>query len=163
MVIVYQVMQILGQVRNYIPAYNQVLDGEWDVARVAQDSYDLENMKVGTVAIGRIGRRILQRLKPFDVELHYASTSGRRHTEDEQELGLIYHETVEEMVDVCDVITINCPLTDDTRDLFNEKMLRRMKRGAYLVNTARAPIVNRDDLIKVMKDEHLAGYSGDTW
>lgn len=57
----------------------------------------------------------------------------------------------------CDVVTINCPLHEDTRGLFDKKLLMSMKEGAYLVNTARGAIVNRDDLADVMKSGHLAG------
>lgn len=66
-------------------------------------------MSVGTVAAGRIGYAVLKRMKAFDCELHY--TDRHRLTpEQEAELNLTYHETVEDMVKVCDVVTINCPL-----------------------------------------------------
>ena len=60
------VMTILALVRNFVPAHEQVVSGEWNVAAVAKDEYDLENKVVGTVAVGRIGERVLRRLKGFD-------------------------------------------------------------------------------------------------
>ena len=65
------VMMILSLVRNYIPSYQWVIDGGWNIADCVARSYDLEGMEVGTVAAGRIGSAVLRRLKPFDVKLHY--------------------------------------------------------------------------------------------
>src|SRR4029434_5168722 len=65
------VMMILALVRNYIPSYHWVVNGGWKSADFVQPSYDRERMVVGTVGAGRIGTAVLQRLKPFDVELHY--------------------------------------------------------------------------------------------
>jgi len=64
-------MMILSLVRNYIPSYKWVIDGDWNIADCVSRSYDLESMEVGTVAAGRIGLAVLRRLKPFDVKLHY--------------------------------------------------------------------------------------------
>src|SRR6202163_2070442 len=65
------VMMILALVRNYIPSYQWVVEGGWNIADCVQRSYDLEAMHVGTVAAGRIGLAVLRRLAPFDVHLHY--------------------------------------------------------------------------------------------
>lgn len=64
------VMMILSLVRNYIPSYQWVVKGGWNIADCVERSYDVEGMKVGTVAAGRIGSAVLRRLKPFDMELH---------------------------------------------------------------------------------------------
>jgi formate dehydrogenase len=63
----------------------------------------------------------------------------------------------------CDVVTINCPLHPETENLFDEAMIARMKRGAYLVNTARGKIVNRDAVVRALQSGQLAGYAGDVW
>src|ERR1700733_1633197 len=81
----------------------------------------------------------------------------------ENELGLAWHPNVEDMVKVCDVVTINAPLHPETENLFNDKLLSRMKRGAYLVNTARAKICDRDAIVRALESGHLAGYAGDVW
>jgi formate dehydrogenase len=64
------VMMILALVRNYIPSYQWVLEGGWNIADCVSRSYDLEGMEVGTVGAGRIGSAVLRRLKPFEVGLH---------------------------------------------------------------------------------------------
>lgn len=156
------VMMILALVRNYIPSYKQVVSGGWNIADCVERAYDVEQMHVGTVASGRIGLAVLRRLKPFDCVLHYTDRH-RLPAEVEQELGLHYHPTVESMVKKCDVVTINCPLHPETEHLFNEAMLAKMKRGAYIVNTARGKICDRNAIAKALETGQLAGYAGDVW
>jgi len=156
------VMMILALVRNYIPAYGWVVRGGWNIADSVERSYDLEGMNVGTVAAGRIGLAALRRLKPFGVKLHYTD-KHRLPKAVEQELDLTYHPDVESLVKVCDVVTINAPLHPETEDLFNDKLIAKMKRGAYLVNTARGKIVNRDAVVRALESGQLAGYAGDVW
>ena len=156
------VMMILSLVRNYIPSYQWAVKGGWNIADCVERSYDVEGMHVGTVAAGRIGLAIMRRLKPFDMHLHYFDRH-RLPLAEEQELGLIWHETVEDMVKVCDVVTINAPLHPQTENLFDDALLSKMKRGAYLVNTARGKICDRDAIVRALESGQLAGYAGDVW
>ncbi|MBL7481353.1 NAD-dependent formate dehydrogenase [Legionella bononiensis] len=156
------VMMILALVRDYIPQYNTVLKGGWNIADCVSRSYDLEGMQVGCVAAGRIGLAVLRRLKPFDVGLHYTDRH-RLSAAVEKELNLTYHPNVESMAKVCDVVSIHCPLHPETEHLFNEQLIKQMKRGAYLINTARGKICDRDAIADALKSGHLAGYAGDVW
>jgi formate dehydrogenase len=156
------VMMILSQVRNYIPSHQWVLDGGWNIADCVERSYDLEGMQVGTVASGRIGLAVLRRLAPFDVGLHYYD-KYRLPAEVEAELNLTHHESVQEMVPHLDVVTINAPLHPETRGLFDDQLISTMKRGAYLINTARGLIVDRDAVVRALESGQLAGYAGDVW
>jgi formate dehydrogenase len=156
------VMMILALVRNYIPSYHWVVKGGWNIADCVARSYDLEGMQVGTVAAGRIGSAVLRRLKPFEVGLHYTDRH-RLPSEVEQELGVAFHPTVESLVRVCDVVTINAPLHPETEHLFDDRLIAQMKRGAYLVNTARGKICDRDAVVRALESGQLAGYAGDVW
>ncbi len=156
------VMMILSLVRNYLPSWEVVKAGGWDIAECVARSYDVEGMHVGTVAAGRIGSAVLRRLKPFDMHLHYTDRH-RLPPEVEQELGVTFHESAADMVPHCDVVTINAPLHPETENLFDAAMIARMKRGAYLVNTARGKIANRDAVAAALKSGQLAGYAGDVW
>jgi formate dehydrogenase len=156
------VMMILSLVRNYIPSHQWVLDGGWNVADCVSRSYDLEGMQVGTVAAGRIGAAVLRRLKPFDVGLHYTDRH-RLPEEVERELGATFHPDAASMVEVCDVVTINAPLYPETENLFDDAMFARMKRGTYLINTARGKICDRDAVVRAIESGFLAGYAGDVW
>ena len=105
---------------------------------------------------------VLRRLQPFDVKLHY---TDRHRLEEavEQELGLVYHASAESLVEVCDVVTINAPLHPETEGLFDDRLIARMKRGAYLINTARGKICDRDAVVRALESGQLAGYAGDVW
>ncbi|MGW6195497.1 NAD-dependent formate dehydrogenase [Kribbella sp. NPDC055110] len=156
------VMMILGLVRNYLPSYQVVVDGGWNIADCVARSYDLEGMHVGTVAAGRIGTAVLRRLAPFDVNLHY--TDRHRLPESvERELNLTFHDSAADMVPYCDVVTINAPLHPETEGLFGDELLATMKRGTYLINTARAKIADRDAIVRALESGQLAGYAGDVW
>ena len=156
------VMMILSLVRNYIPSYGWVTRGGWNIADCVARSYDVEGMTVGTVGAGRIGSAVLRRLKPFDMKLHY--TDRHRLPESvEEELGLTFHPNVASLVPVCDVVTINAPLHPETEGLFDAALLGTMKRGAYLVNTARGKICDRDAVVAALESGQLAGYAGDVW
>ena len=156
------VLQILALVRNFVPAHETIKKGGWNIADVVSRSYDLEGMHVGTVAAGRIGLAVLRRLKPFDVKLHY--TDRHRLPESvEKELGLTFHKDYHSMIKVCDVVTLNCPLHGETQHMINDKTLATMKKGAYIVNTARGKLCDRDAIVRALESGHLAGYAGDVW
>jgi len=156
------VMMVLALVRNYIPSYQWVIEGGWNIADCASRSYDLEGMQVGVVGAGRIGSAVLRRLKPFEVGLHYTDRH-RLPPEGEEELGVSYHPDVESLVPVCDVVSINAPLHPETEHLFDAELIGQMKRGAYLVNTARGKICDRDAVARACETGQLAGYAGDVW
>ena len=156
------VMMIVSMVRDYHNQHRIVNDGGWNIADAVQRSYDVEGMHIGTVAAGRIGLDALRKMKPFDTHLHYFDRH-RLPESVEKELNLTFHETVESMVKVCDVVTINCPLHPETENLFDDAMISKMKKGAYIVNTARGKICNRDAIANALKSGQLSGYAGDVW
>jgi len=157
------VMMILGLVRNYIPSNKWCIEKKgWNIADCVQRAYDVEGMTVGTVAAGRIGLAVLRRMKPFDCKLMYCDRH-RLPEAVEKELNLQYFSSPEEMIPHCDVVTINCPLHSETMHLFDDAMIAKMKRGAYIVNTARGKICDRDAIARALESGQLAGYAGDVW
>ena len=156
------VMMILSMVRDYHNQHNIVNQGGWNIADAVKRSYDVEGMNIGTVAAGRIGLDALRKLKAFDVHLHYFDRH-RLPLDVEKELNLKFHETVESLVEVCDVVTINCPLHPETENLFDKELISKMKKGAYIINTARGKICNREAIVEALKSGHLSGYAGDVW
>ena len=156
------VMMILSMVRDYHNQHRIVNEGGWNIADAVKRSYDVEGMHIGTVAAGRIGLDALRKMKPFDVNLHYFDRH-RLPENVEKELNLKFHDSVESMVKVCDVVTINCPLHPETENLFDAAMINKMKKGAYIINTARGKICNRDAIASALESGQLSGYAGDVW
>ena len=156
------VMMVLSLVRNYIPSHQIANNGGWNIADCVSRSYDLEGMHFGTIAAGRIGLAVLRRLKPFDVHLHYYDPH-RLSPEIEKELNATFHETPESLVKACDVLNIQTPLYPSTQGMFDDKMFDLVKRGAYLINTARGAICDRDAVVRALESGKLAGYAGDVW
>ena len=156
------VMMVLSLVRDYHNQHRIINEGGWNIADAVHRSYDLEGMHVGTVAAGRIGLDAFRKLKHFDVHMHYFDRH-RLPEEVEKELNLTFHESVESMVAVCDVVTINCPLHPETEHMFNDDLIGKMKRGAYIVNTARGKICDKDAIARALESGQLSGYAGDVW
>ncbi|GAX57695.1 NAD-dependent formate dehydrogenase [Streptomyces olivochromogenes] len=157
------VMQILTLVHNYMPAHDWVTAKKgWNIADSVSRAYDLEGMDVGVLGSGRIGQAVLRRLAPFDVTLHY-SDMHRLPKEVEEELRLTWHPDARSLASSVDVLSIHTPLHPQTQNLFDEDLIGSMKRGSYIVNTARALIVDRDAVVRALNSGQLAGYAGDVW
>lgn len=155
------VMQILALVRNFVPSHRWAAQG-WNIADCVERAYDLEGMDVGLVAAGRIGRAVLRRLAPFDVNLHYTDTH-RLSPEVEKELNVTFHSNLESLVRAVDVVSIHSPLYEGTRKIFDEKLIGSMRRGSYIVNTARAEETVPEAIVAALNSGQLAGYAGDVW
>jgi formate dehydrogenase len=105
---------------------------------------------------------VLRRLAPFDVNLHYTDTR-RLSPEVEKELNVTFHPDVESLVRSVDVVSIHSPLYEDTRRMFNERLLGSMRRGSYIVNTARGEETVPEAIAAALRSGQLAGYAGDVW
>jgi len=107
----------------------------------------------------------------FYVSVAYTSGTGvaRNYIKAEKwareaaELGLTYHNSAESLVAVCDVINISCPLHPETEHLFNDELISKCKPGAYIINTARGKICDKDAIAEALKSGQLSGYAGDVW
>ncbi|HEY0124492.1 MAG TPA: NAD-dependent formate dehydrogenase [Rhizobium sp.] len=156
------VMMVLSLVRNYLPSHEIAVKGGWNIADCVARSYDVEGMHFGTIAAGRIGLAVLRRLKPFDLKLHYTDPH-RLSPEIEKELGLTFHPDAESLVKAVDIVNLQMQLYPSTEHFFNDKLFAQMKRGTYLINTARGKLVDRDAVVRAMESGQLAGYAGDVW
>jgi formate dehydrogenase len=156
------VMMVLSLVRNYLPSHEIAARGGWNIADCVARSYDVEGMHFGTIAAGRIGLAVLRRLKPFDLWLHYTDPH-RLSPEIEKELGLTFHPDAESLVRAVDIVNLQMPLYPSTENFFNDRMFSLMKRGSYLINTARGKLVERDAVVRALESGRLAGYAGDVW
>ncbi|EMD37341.1 NAD-dependent formate dehydrogenase [Gelatoporia subvermispora B] len=156
-------MSILLLVRNFVPAHEMIERGDWQVSDIARNAFDLEGKVVGTIGAGRIGYRVLQRLVPFDCKelLYYDYAPLPEHAAKAVNARRV--EDLKEFVSQCDVVTVNAPLHEGTRGLVNAELLKHFKKGAWLVNTARGAICDKDAVAEALKSGQLAGYAGDVW
>ncbi|XP_058752134.1 formate dehydrogenase 1, mitochondrial [Vicia villosa] len=157
-----ELMRILILVRNFVPGYHQSITGEWNVAGISHRAYDLEGKTIGTVGAGRIGKLLLQRLKPFNCNLLYHDRL-KMEPELEKEIGAKFEEDVDAMLPKCDVIVINMPLTDKTKGMFDKKRIAKLKKGVLIVNNARGAIMDTQAVADACASGHIGGYSGDVW
>jgi lactate dehydrogenase-like 2-hydroxyacid dehydrogenase len=135
---------ILGVSRRLVEGDAFVRRGDW---RSWQPDLllglDLHGATVGIVGLGRIGRAVAARLGGFGCEVVHSSRSG----------GIELRELLER----ADFVTLHCPLTAETRGLVGDDALARMKPTAYLVNTARGPVVDSEALARALGDGEIAG------
>ncbi|KAI9178160.1 hypothetical protein LWI28_023420 [Acer negundo] len=157
-----ELMRILILVRNFLPGYHQAVTGDWNVAGIAYRAYDLEGKTVGTVGAGRIGKLLLQRLKPFNCNLLYHDRL-KMDPELENQIGAKFEEDLDKMLPKCDIIVINMPLTDKTRGMFDKEKISKLKKGVLIVNNARGAIMDTQAVADACTSGHIAGYSGDVW
>lgn len=157
-----ELMRILILVRNFVTGYHQVIKGDWNVAGIAYRAYDLEGKTVGTVGCGRIGKLLLQRLKPFNCNLLYHDRI-KMDKGLEQEIGASFEEDLDKMIPKCDVVVINMPLTETTKGMFDKERIAKMKKGVLIVNNARGAIMDTQAVVDACSTGQIGGYSGDVW
>lgn len=116
---------------------------------------DVYGKTIGIVGMGNIGKAVARRASGFDMQIlyHDAHPVGK---EEEQNLGLRYKK-LDELIREADFVSLHVPLTPDTKHLIGEKELNMMKETAYLINTARGPVVDEKALVKALQDKVIAG------
>lgn len=118
--------------------------------------------RLGILGLGRIGRAIARRARPFGLVIHYHNRR-RLHADTEAELGLTWWESLDQMLARIDILSINVPHTPSTFHLMNARRLRLMKPEAYIVNTARGEVIDENAMIRMLKAGDLAGAGLDVY
>jgi lactate dehydrogenase-like 2-hydroxyacid dehydrogenase len=135
---------MLGISRRLLEGDASVRAGDWLTWEPARTlGRDLHDATVGIVGYGRIGRAVARRVEGFGCRVLHSSSSG----------GV----PLDELLERSDFVTLHCPLTPATRGLIGEEALARMKPTAYLVNTARGPIVDTTALVRALHAGQIAG------
>jgi lactate dehydrogenase-like 2-hydroxyacid dehydrogenase len=116
--------------------------------------------RFGVIGMGRVGQVTARRARGFDMEIHYTK---RNRLDPAQEAGAIYHETVEDLLPHCDVLSLHCPATPETLNLMNAERLALLPDGAILVNTARGAIVDEAALMAALRGGKLAAAGLDVY
>jgi len=132
---------------------NHVKKGVWDVKN-AIPVFSLQEKVLGLVGFGKIPRLVNEKAKPFG--LRVVIFDPYITSEMAQEAGARKVE-LDELLEISDYISIHCPLTSETKGMFNKETFKKMKNTAFIINTARGPIINEPDLVNALKEGHLAG------
>lgn len=150
------VMLMLAVYRKIVKADQILRSGYWPRWELRMTSYELAGKKVGIVGIGQIGQKVARRLKGFDTHTFYYDVF-KLDEEKQRELGIEGYMDLEELLTTCDVITLHCPLTEETRHLINKETLRRMKKTSIIINCSRGQVINEQDLYEALKNGEILG------
>jgi D-3-phosphoglycerate dehydrogenase len=145
---------ILGATRQVVPNCLHVQGGKWGLAVPLAEMRTLRDLTVGVVGFGRIGREVVRRLlafrcavRVFDLVVSAAAI---------EQAGATAAGSLAELLPACDVLTLHCPSTAQTRRMLNGDTLAKMKRGAILVNLARGDLVDTNALVAALQAGQLA-------
>ena len=136
---------------NYYKKY--VDEGNWQKSEIFthidKPFFELDGKKVGIIGLGDIGRNFAKKASAFDCEVVYFSTSGNNSNAEYQRVEL------NELLETCDIISIHCPLNENTKDLLNYENMKNIKDGAILLNLGRGGIINEADLAKIIDEKEI--------
>ena len=144
------ILLMLGAARRAGEAERLIRAGQW---REWSPSFmvgrQVTGKRFGIIGLGRVGLVTADRARGFGMEIHYHNRNPVKACE-----GAIYHASVDDLLPHCDVLSIHCPQTDETRGLLNAERLARLPEGAIVVNTARGGIVDDEAMISALKSGH---------
>lgn len=144
--------------RNVFPALEDVRKGVWQW-RIAEPTRRLRGQRFGIVGAGRIGTATALRAKAFGFAVQFSDPYVPHGYE--KAIGVERCRTLNQLLETSDVVSLHCPLTDETRGLIGRAELAQMRRGSFLINTARGPVVREQDVIAALQSGHLGGVALD--
>ena len=144
---IFQIVQKLDYYKKYVD------EGNWQKSQIFthidKPFFELDGKKVGIIGLGDIGRNFAKKAEAFDCEVVYFSTSGKNSNSEYKRVEL------DELLKTCDIISIHCPLTENTKDLLNYENMKNIKDGAILLNLGRGGIINEADLTKIIDEKEI--------
>jgi len=157
---------ILSVTRRVVEADRFVRSGGWFSKRTGWHpmmllGFEVNGKVLGIIGMGRIGRAVARRAKGFNMKVIYYDVY-RLPGDLEKELQAEYRE-LDELLKEADIVSVHTPLTKDTYHLINEDKLRLMKKTAYIVNTARGPVIDTKALVKALEEKWIAGAALDVF
>lgn len=152
---------MIALARRIVPAHISTAAGGWEKNAVWKQSIMVTGKTVGIIGLGSIGKGVAKRLAGFDCRILYHNRS-RIPAAEEAALGVEY-ASLDDLLTQSDIISLNCPLSPETKGMINARAFGLMKRGALLVNVARGGVVVEADLVKALEDGTLAGAAVDVF
>ena len=148
---------LLDSLRRISEGDRIIRKGKWKQIYGAHDyvGFDLQGKTLGIMGLGRIGKTLAKRAKAFDMKIIYHNRNKISRNE-ERKLGVKYAK-FDKLITQSDIISIHVPHTKETNQIFNMKILKKMKKTAFLINTSRGKVVNEKDLVTALKQKIIAG------
>jgi lactate dehydrogenase-like 2-hydroxyacid dehydrogenase len=152
------IMMVLVLLKKGFIAHHGVIDGGWpqrEIVRPGNYLYELRGKTLGVVGLGNIGTEVAKRAVAFGARVIY--NKRNRLTEAEEAALGVEYGTLEELLKASDIVSINAPLTEETRGMIGKEQIEIMKDGAILVNTARGGLVDEEALADALRRGKLWG------
>lgn len=118
--------------------------------------HELAGKTFGVVGLGNIGMKVARLAHEFGMDVYAMTSKNAADLPD-----FVYKTTLEGLLGACDIISLHCPLTSTTKEMFNKNTIGKMRKGAILINTGRGPLVNEADVAEALHSEQLAAYAAD--
>ncbi len=152
---------MIALARRIVPAHISTAAGGWEKNEIWKRSIMVSGKTVGIIGLGAIGKAVAKRLAGFDCRILYHNRSRIPEAE-AAALGVEY-ATLDDLLAQSDIISLNCPLSPETKGMIDARAFGLMKRGALLINVARGGVVVEPDLVKALEDGTLAGAAVDVF
>ena len=155
------ILLMLGAARRASEGERLVRSATWkDWSPSFMVGRQVTGKRLGVVGMGRVGQVVARRARGFDMEIHY---HNRRRLDAAAEAGAVYHESLDSLLGVSDVLSLNCPSTPESKGLMNAERIAKLPDGAIVINTARGALVNDEDLIAALASGKLAAAGLDVY
>lgn len=151
------ILNITNDIAHYA---SENRNGRWtnspDFCYMDNTLHEIASMSIGIYGLGSIGKKVAEVANAFGMKVYAVSSK-----EQSQLPAYVEKLTLDEMLATCDIITLHCPLTDATKEMINAESLKKVKKGAILVNTGRGPLVNEQDVADALANGQLGAFCAD--
>jgi len=143
---------ILGAARRAVEGMQWVRNKNWRWSADFLIGKQLSGSKLGILGMGRIGRAVAKRAKAFGMEIHY---HNRSKLNQDLEAEATYHDNIQSLFSTSDILSINCPVTKETKKIINKKTLKFFSKEAIIINSARGDMIDDDAMVEALKDKRI--------
>ena len=151
---------ILGAARRVNEGINSVKNKNWKWSSDFLIGKQLSGSRLGILGMGRIGRAVAFRAKAFGMKIHY---HNRSRLKSNLEAGATYHDSIQSLFSVSDVLSINCPATEETKNIINSETLKYFPTGAIITNSARGDMIDDEAMIQALISKKICGLGLDVY
>ncbi|MFI3622621.1 2-hydroxyacid dehydrogenase [Vagococcus fluvialis] len=149
---------MFSETRNISRAHLAISKGTWQKS-FSNDEYKtiLRNQTVGIAGAGYIGKQLIKRLNGLGIKTYVYDPFVKEEALEKDGLDVTMLDTLEELFKTVDILSLHMRVTEETKEIVDEKLLNLMKPSAYIINTARADLIKKEDLIEALKIKKIAG------